>query len=191
MLKHFGLIGPIIFTTMVLIIAAVNWQGASSTIGQHVALSAATEAVFGVINTMAAMMLSFCLLAYIGPKWQLGNTFTIIAMVLSICLFSVGWFPHSNTATANIHQMSAWTVVWLVVVVTVFIMVKTWQLATRVVKTCGVVFLTTVGVMIGILLLNMTWYENNVFWLEILYFIAFFALIAALSDSKVKTLPQY
>jgi hypothetical protein len=190
MLKHFGLIGMIVFLATVLAIAAANWQGADMSIGQYVASSTESMTAFGVVNTMTAMLISFCLLGYIGPRWRLGNFFTMVGVTLSVCLFTVGWLPQAEHVATDLHQLVAWGAVWLVMLTSILLLIKTWRQSSRSIKICGLVFLAFVLAMMLAWLLNPVWYENHVFFMEVLYFVIFFVFVSMLNYTPVKSPPQ-
>jgi hypothetical protein len=186
MLKHFGIIGMIGFLVTSLIISAINWQDASLTISQHISLRPETTVVFSLINTITAILVTFCLLLYVGPKWRLGLAFSFTVAVLAIGLFSVGWFPRSGDS-ANIHQFMAWLVIGLIVVVSAMLLAMTWRHSNRPVKACGLALLGFVALMLSTKLLTGTWYDQNVFYFETVYFIAFFTFVLSLNYSQVKS----
>jgi hypothetical protein len=186
MIKHFGLVGMLGFLTICNSIALLNWQNASLSITQYVFLSPESAMVFGVVNTVAAILIGLCLLGYIGPKWQLDDWFSFIAAVLMVCMFIVCWFPQPIAYVPDIHRIAGIITVCLMTAVTILLLITTWQTSSWAVRLSGVWFLGFTAVMLVISNLATRWYEDAVFFLEMLYFVMFFVFILALNYSKLK-----
>ena len=186
--KHFGLISFIGFSVVALIISFVNWHGPTLTVSKHVGLNTESMIAFGIVCTVATILLAFCLLQYIRKKWDLNVIYVVMASVIVAGFFVTGWLPYSGPESpiTAVHQFASWTMIYTMIVFTVYLVIKLWKKMNLATRIAGVTFL----VYILIIFLLKTFFEpiyaDGVFFYEVAYVGLFYVFVLALNYQKDK-----
>jgi MFS family permease len=177
--RNFGLIGAGAFFIAGFSIALLNWQGAHFTISQHIALNTVSMVIFGFVNTVATTLIAICLFGYIARRWKFGKFFKVLSGILTTGLFLIGWFPDqfNNLASSVVHQVAALTVFTVAAVIVAIVGVLLWDRTSWVLKFTVIVFI--IAGLFGVITASFfnEFFENNIFWIESFYMLAFYAFI--------------
>jgi MFS family permease len=184
--RNFGLIGAAGFFISAFAIAILNWHGADFTISQHIAFNMVSMLVFGFVNTIATTLIAICLFGYIAKRWKFGRVFKFLSGILTAGLYLIGWFPDQfdNIASSVIHNAAALTVFTVAAVMVATIGTLLWTRTNWVLKATVIVFI--MAGLLGVITASFffEFFENNMFWIESFYMIAFYAFVLSMVYSR-------
>ena len=142
--------------------------------------------IFGLVNTIATTLIAICLFKYIAKRWKLGKVFKFLAGTLTIGLYFIGWFPDQfdHIASAIIHNVAAFVVFTVAAVMVATLGALLWDRTGWVLKACAGAFVA--AGLLGVVTASFfsEFFENNIFWIESLYMIAFYAFMLSMVYSK-------
>ena len=168
------LVGILIYSVAITVIALANWHGAYLTVSQHIALSPASVWSFGVINTISTTLIAFCLLNYVTSRWGFSRFFVALVSVIALCLYLIGWFPDNYSYLSDQVHNAASIVLFTTAAVTAgTVSAVLWYRTNWVLKLMFGLFLV-VG-LFGVLTASFffKFFEDNIFWVETFYTLGF------------------
>ncbi|MDR2524397.1 MAG: hypothetical protein LBC95_02550 [Candidatus Nomurabacteria bacterium] len=188
MQKNIGLVGVLTLTMAIALLSIITWQTPSMTISQHVASTAWSAILFGVASVVSSVCIAFCLMTIVRNKWRFGKIYTVSVVVVSLCLLLVGVFPRPVGAigiTADIHQIAAWTMLFIMLFLVVFVLISHWAQINKVAKTVYIGIVAYATAVLTTLFVWRQFYLENAYFIEAAFIGIFLIFILSLNYSKL------
>jgi hypothetical protein len=187
MLKHFTLVGSLLFLATALVIAGCNWQGLHLSISQHVTLGEASIWIFRCVGAVAAICLGIGLIGFVRRKYHFGDFFVAAAITAALLMASACVFPLTSGLSAQIHQLSSYGAFMVMYVLQIAVVVSLWP-----VLKWGVRGFCLVGIAYGAFVIAAVLWLPQLFWSYIFVFETLlvgmlFAFVTALCYINVKS----
>jgi thiosulfate reductase cytochrome b subunit len=126
--------------TAEIIIVSTGFMGLNHTISQHIASQSWSIKLVEIENTITMVLIatSFWL---IYQKFNFGRLYILISSALVLCLSLVDWFPQIDSFSGNIHLLSDWLFILLMLFWTILFIIQEHEKLTRIINSSVALFI--------------------------------------------------
>lgn len=190
MIKKGGLIGSTLFFVVALAISLIGWIDPTLTVSRHIASYELAIWIFRFIGVFSSILISVNLLVYVKSKYKFDNLFFTVAVVVCISLFLICIFPKSVFISDTIHDMGAYGLFIFGQALSIIVTLRLWQQSNLGLKVFGILFFIYAITCAVMFFVDQLWFGAHIFYIESVYLLMLFTLIAILSYLRPTTVAK-